>query len=149
MTQLRAPLADMGFKSLYPCARLEDACPIASRSGDWCHQILRTRHAPGVDRLAQIARLDRNHMPMIAHFYQRSPCPAQAPVLTRFLGESKFASEWEACENNAIQGLAFLKKDMLEGHRRRLDDMAVGDRLNAEKREVRKDGRWRAILKDL
>lgn len=103
--KLRQVLTEHKFQVHYPCASGEVACPVEGRirdedKEDWCHQVLREVHHPSIERIGQMARMDRKVQPYIAHVYEldgKSHREEGTARFVRFLSESKFAFNWEVC----------------------------------------------------
>jgi SAM-dependent methyltransferase len=102
--RFRKGMAGRGFQSLYPCANLSMLCPFQLREDanatGWCHQVLRGSHEHAVERLSQLAGLDRKIMPFIGHIYRRQPQPPKRlgrASFVRFLAKDKHSFSWEVC----------------------------------------------------
>lgn len=141
MLNLRKDLAERSFQIHYPCASLEFDCPAAGRilgtgdkqKEDWCHQVLREVPHPSIERIGQMARMDRKVQPYMSHVYeldgnnQRSEGTAR---FVRFLTESKFAFNWEVCLiRNGIQTIVefeVLKKNMNKRAQKEFKKLSIG-----------------------
>lgn len=131
LKKLREALLD-SYEILYPCPS-SSACP-----NEWCHQVLRTSHDQSVERLSQLASLDRKIMPMTAHVYRRRQNTETRPKATiiRFINETKFSFEYEVCffeegENkNAV--IEIQKKQLSKEQEKAFKHSNVGDHIRFE-----------------
>lgn len=97
MLKLRQRFIQENWQIVYPCLQ-SGPCPLSA--SDWCHQYLRVRHEPDVERLTQLAHKDRRNLPVIVHVYRRgtpSAAPADLARLVRVHAPTKFSHEWEVC----------------------------------------------------
>ena len=103
MMTLREKFKENNYHCVYPCPSIKMDCPIKKRidSGqeDWCHQVWRGTHDANVERLGQMAKIDRKAMAMIAHLYTLKDYDIELPSarFVRYLNESKHAFTWEVC----------------------------------------------------
>ena len=132
LKKLRSELLD-SYDILYPCPG-NAGCP-----ADWCHQVLRTTHDTSIERLSQLASLDRKILPMTAHVYRRKARVAikNSPVTIRFLNETKFSFEYEVCmqnenEQNRNVVIEIQKKHLSKSEEKQLKNSDVGVRLDFE-----------------
>ncbi len=151
LLKLRNYFHELGFNSIYPCAHLSKACPFETED-NWCHQIVRTTLPSELSRIADLCKLNRKQMPMIAHVYSKTDSLNNQKTLVRYKGESKFSWEWLSCqsegEENIIKEFSFFKKNH-KGHfkdeftyKRIFDKLSVGDRPQIEKLNEKSDGKW-------
>lgn len=145
MQKMREKLQQLQYDCLYPCPRGDRACPISKREGDWCHQILRISHSSEIQRLGQLARLDRNQMPLIAHLYSKSlKKEGDDPRLVRYLGQSKFGWSFESCkeqdDKNVLEKIALMKKDFKGQSKKFINQLSVGDSFSYEVQGALNDG---------
>ncbi len=140
--ELRASFKKKGFSSLYPCPSLELDCPVKKRvdegKEDWCHQVWRGTHDPGVERLGQLAKIDRKAMPMIIHLYSREVIDnnkVEARFI-RYINESKYAFTWEVCllEENTLKVCQFeiMKKSLNKADQKQFKKLSVGQNFTFE-----------------
>lgn len=132
--KLRSELLASGFVPLYPC-RLAASCPLEAVD-DWCHQVLRMTHESQIERISQLAQLDRKIMPFIAHIYRKAqaikPLETSNAHFLRFLNETKFSFLWQVCLASPEGGLTttkfeILKKDYPKSLLKRLERASVGE----------------------
>lgn len=132
--KLRADLLASGFAPLYPCP-LAASCPL-EKVDDWCHQVLRMTHEPQIERISQLAQLDRKIMPFIAHIYRKaaalSPLETANAHFLRFLNETKFSFLWQVCVSTSDGKLTttkfeIMKKDYPKSLIKRLERASVGE----------------------
>ncbi|MBK25026.1 MAG: hypothetical protein CME70_13595 [Halobacteriovorax sp.] len=125
--KMREELKERKYQVHYPCASLELECPVKNRRigtgdnerDDWCHQVLREVPHPSIERLGQMAKMDRKVQPYIAHVYELDGVNKRAQKtarFVRFLNESKHSFSWEVClfENDQQEIVEFeiIKKSM-------------------------------------
>ncbi len=87
-----------GYGTLYPCLNSDCSCPMEG-SSNWCHQVIIGSHHSSIERISQMAQLDRRSMPMIAHLYKKdyTGVVQDKGRLIRILTETKFSFEIELC----------------------------------------------------
>ncbi len=140
--ELRTSFKKKKFFSFYPCPSLELDCPVQKRveqgKEDWCHQVWRGTHDHDVERLGQLAKIDRKVMPMIVHLYGRvaiSEVKTQARFI-RYLNESKYAFMWEVCllEANELRICQFeiMKKTLSKSDQKVFKKLSVGQNFQYE-----------------
>lgn len=127
LKKLRAFVLDH-YEALYPCPA-SSACP-----ADWCHQVLRMAHDPSIERLSQLASLDRKILPMTAHLYRRKKTSPQFdPTLIQYITETKFSFEYEACcaaaPMNELKHIELQKKELGKLREKQFKRADVGERL--------------------
>ncbi len=128
------------YEALYPCPS-SAACP-----SDWCHQVLRISHDPSIERLSQLVSLDRKILPMTAHLYRRrkqasaTSSSTSAPTLVRYLTETKFSFEYEACiaedNKNVIRTVEIQKRQLDKTLVKTFKHLNVGERIDFEVEKV-------------
>lgn len=143
LTKLRDYLLKNDFKIKYPCLS-QSGCPFAPVGAmietDWCHQVLRTTHDLSVERLCQLAKLDRKILPMIAHVYaaeKNQKIVENTEVLearvVQFLQENKFAFEYRVCclieGEHKVLFCSLAKKNLSKVQKRVLKKASVGVKL--------------------
>lgn len=98
---LRELLLGEGYRVLYPCLQ-GGSCPLKDgHENEWCHQVIHTSLPPEVARLAQILKLNRHELPMMAHAYSRvvetKPYKELQGRILRVRKETKHSLEWDLC----------------------------------------------------
>lgn len=149
---LREDLLANQYQILYPCLS-QATCPM--KTDDWCHQVVRTTHSPEVERLGQMAKLDRKIMPMILHVYKKSSMrlsPEITPDQTiicrtiRFLNETKFSFIYQVCveeqQENQLIHVELMKKAMTKSQIKEFQQADLGIELKL-KFEKMVAGNWR------
>lgn len=134
LLELRASLKAQSFEIHYPCCAIEYECPISKKAeADWCHQVLREVPHPSIERIGQIAKMDRKIQPYIAHVYEldgKNLRDTQSARFVRFLNESKYSFNWEVCLNdNGTQSLVEFeipKKDLKKRKQKKFKKLSVG-----------------------
>jgi ribosomal protein RSM22 (predicted rRNA methylase) len=128
LKKLRASLLD-SYDVLYPCPS-SAGCP-----SSWCHQVLRTSHEQSVERLSQLASLDRKILPMTAHVYRRKNNlpPSNLATIIRFMNETKFSFEYEVCTfedgKNKNVVVEIQKKHLDKKTEKKFKHMNVGEKI--------------------
>jgi hypothetical protein len=117
------------FSILYPCTG-QGECPV--KGSDWCHQYVKVTHDHEIERLCQLAHLDRRSMPLIAHVYHnKSVQENKSPVIFRKYEKQKFAQTFEVClPNNTIQIVEVLFKGLDKSTKRELQRKQVGETIS-------------------
>lgn len=128
--KMRSGLIALGLNPIYPCST-STACPLERRD-DWCHQVLRMTHDPAIERLSQLASLDRKIMPLIAQVYQRQGVSQVSAHFLRFLVETKFSFMWQVCLHNIegeleVRSFEIMKRDYPKKFVKRLQQASVGE----------------------
>lgn len=136
--QLREKLIQEGHFPLYPCPT-NAACPLQGVD-DWCHQVLRMTHESELERISQMAQLDRKIMPFIGHVYAKrklvKAVSASAHFL-RFLNETKYSFLWQVCLKNEegkliLEKFEIMKKDYPKSVVKILERASVGESFRFE-----------------
>ena len=152
---LRAELKERTFEVHYPCASLEHACPVEGRikedREDWCHQVLREVPHPSIERIGQMAKMDRKVQPYIAHVYELGGSNRRAEStarFVRFLNESKFAFNWEVCliinGKQAIFEFEIPKKNLDKRTQKLFKKLSIGHEMTYSVLKNLKDNKIRA-----
>tara|TARA_Y100000780_G_scaffold159130_1_gene144195 strand:+ start:75438 stop:76544 length:1107 start_codon:yes stop_codon:yes gene_type:complete len=144
---------------LFPCPSLDLACPVKVRlekedkyKDDWCHQVWRGTHDQSIERLGQLAKIDRKVMPMITHLYASNKERVLDDSYTkarfiRFLNESKHAFLWEVCllENSEQKICQFEipKKTMSKKEAKEFKKLSVGASFDYEQLKEINDHHYR------
>lgn len=126
MLSIRNHLLNDKFNVLYPCPE-PLKCPMEGTS-DWCHQFIHVRQDPEIERISQMAKLDRKLLPLTVQAYSRTftySNPHERVV--RVLAETKFSHEWEVCHNNELQHYQLMKRDMSKADSRALSSLLFGE----------------------
>ncbi|MCF8060184.1 MAG: small ribosomal subunit Rsm22 family protein [Bacteriovoracaceae bacterium] len=157
LMELRPWLVKEGFDCNYPCPDMVQMCPVNKRvqAGleDWCHQVWRGTHGPEVERIGQMAKLDRKAMAFIGHLYQKksdSSGSLKSKVDARFiryLNESKHAYLWEVCllhdDELQIKTFEIPKKSMNKEMSKSFKKLSVGQNFSYQLVKELGDGSWR------
>lgn len=132
LKKLREALLDR-YDVLYPCPS-NSGCP-----NHWCHQVLRMSHDPSVEKLSQLASLDRKIMPMTAHVYRKKRIglnDINEATIIRFINETKFSFEYEVClyENsqNRNRVIEIQKKQLSKQLEKHFKNLSVGEKISFE-----------------
>lgn len=142
MLTIRDELIKKNYNILYPCPTSE-TCPLKGSAEDWCHQYIQVKQDSEVERLSQIARKDRRHLPLIVHAFSKtfkSTNPTSRVI--RVLPETKFSYEWEACELNQLKHYQIMKRGMSKATLNVLSETLAGAALETEvEKELEKSKR--------
>lgn len=131
LKKLRMAMLDH-YDVLYPCPA-SSACP-----SEWCHQVLRTSHEADVERLSQLASLDRKILPMAAHIYRRKKSTSVLNEATtiRYINETKFSFEYEVCHlengSNKNDVIEIQKKQLSKEQEKHFKNADVGEKISFE-----------------
>jgi len=153
ISDIRSWLASEDYECFYPCPSIKLECPVAARVSagidDWCHQVWRGTHDDQVERLGQMAKIDRKAMAFIGHFYGRSVVHGEIPEVRfiRFLNESKHSFEWEVCllKEEGLRLLVFEipKRSLTKLEQKLMKKISVGDNFSFDIIKKLSDVRWR------
>ncbi len=150
----RQELLSQAFSINYPCLS-QSACPMLSRPDDWCHQVLQLTHPPDVERLCQMASLDRRHLPLIAFCFSKS-APSQVVISARYLQmveENKFCFILAVCQEEAGQLIyrhfELLKRYLDNKSVKALRALSIGSTLEFECEKILTQDKWRVKIKKL
>ena len=116
MLLVRERIIKFGYKQEFPCL-IEVPCPMSE--DDWCHQVLKTTHSDELERLSQLAGLDRKSMPMISHIFIRSDKLEKkknldGARLVQIVDENKFAFNCTCCRPSSLNELDLIKLELLK-----------------------------------
>jgi hypothetical protein len=127
---IRRGMGQRGYASHFPCPSLNYSCPLEKKKDDdWCHQIIHVTHDQEIERISQMAKLDRRTLPFIAHLYElEGQCekPSNSGRLIRIIKETKFSYIWELClqdENLKNIKVELLKKTI---DKKKIKKLSVG-----------------------
>lgn len=154
MMELRSGFKNKNFSCLYPCPSIDLDCPVKKRvdagEQDWCHQVWRGTHGAKVERLGQLAKIDRKAMPMIIHLYANTmaePSVVTTARFVRYLNESKYAFTWEVCllEEGKLRLCQFeiMKKSLEKKDKKSFKKLSVGQNFSFEVEKVLSAERYR------
>lgn len=128
LKRLRSSILE-SYDVLYPCPS-SAGCP-----SSWCHQVLRTSHDHSIERLSQLASLDRKILPMTAHVYRRKNNlpPSNLATIIRYLNETKFSFEYEVCtfenDKNVNVVVEIQKKHLDKQTEKKFKNLNVGEKI--------------------
>ncbi len=131
MLKIRNHLLKKSFHVLYPCPK-PLACPMEG-TADWCHQFIHVRQDPEIERISQMAKLDRKLLPLTVQAFSRTfsyENPEERVV--RVLPETKFSHEWEVCHDNELQHYQLMKRDFSKEDSRALSSLLAGEAVVTE-----------------
>jgi hypothetical protein len=153
LMQLRGHLKNDQFEGLYPCPSGLSNCPMLEIEGEWCHQVLRMIHRPGVERLCQMAQMDRKIQPFTGHIYKRGTAVRKelGARFIRFKGENKHAFDWQVCLGAPHQVLDFEipKKSLSKREQKEFKKLSVGLGVNYKVIKKLSDTKWRVEITQL
>ena len=159
MMALRADFKKNDFECLYPCPSLKYECPVKKRVDegreDWCHQVWRGTHDMTVERIGQMAKIDRKAMPMIAHLYAKDAKEKKLKEsnevrFIRYLNESKHAFTWEVClleeDNQKVCVFEIAKRSLSKSDQKYFKKMSVGENFKYELIKKISDEHYRVAI---
>lgn len=131
---IRDWLISKQYNIQYPCPS-NGHCPAQKIEGEWCHQYLKIKHDPDVERLCQLVRKDRRMLPQTIHYYNRLKSDFRDSVVQRFRSKQKFGITLDICEEctkdtNSIKCLEILNRKMNKKSIKRLESILAGDRIS-------------------
>jgi len=159
LNMLREDLFKLGYKFIYPCSASSSCCPIKTddiETDDWCHQVIKIVHQDEVERLGQMAKMDRRKMPCLLWALTKNEVKLQdlslpkEAYLQRNLSESKFAFNWICCvdiENkNKLLKFEILKKSLTKSEIKNYKNISTGITFNYELVKVINENCYRVKL---
>lgn len=142
MLKIREALINDEFNVLFPCPQASE-CPLKNSEEDWCHQFIQVQQEPEVERLSQMVRKDRRHLPLIVHAFSKT-FSHQNPTsrVIRVLPETKFSFEWESCELNQLKHYQIMKRGLSKAEVQLLSGVLSGAAVETElEKEMEKSKR--------
>lgn len=91
---IREKMIEFGYQIQYPCTH-SNSCPVVE--GDWCHQYVKVIHDSSIERLCQLAQMDRRNLPIIAHVYTKKNKSIHNAVIMRVLSTTKHMQPFILC----------------------------------------------------
>lgn len=138
--KLRSDLIESGMSVVYPCPSIHE-CP-----NDWCHQVWRGTHDAEVERLCQLAKLDRRTQAMTAHLYTKAKVRDERAIFVRFLNETKFSFEWEVClADGQLKKFQWMKKQLSKSKLKQMQKDSVGLKFEYLLDKKIDENHWRVI----
>lgn len=136
MSQFRDKMIKAGYNIIYPCFS-NKACPILKKKDDWCHQVVKTKLDDSIERISQMAKLDRKTMPAIIHVYTKTNLSErEGGRIIRLVKNVKHAFIWEVCVNEEDEQKVFRveapKKQFKKKELKTLEKMSAGLEINFE-----------------
>jgi ribosomal protein RSM22 (predicted rRNA methylase) len=132
MLKIRDELIAEGFQILFPCPS-SALCPLASSDNDWCHQFIHIKQNSEIERISQLVKKDRRHLPLTVHAFTRRNFATETTVrVIRVFPETKFSFEWEVCELNVVKRYQIMKRGLSRSALKQLEDVLSGASLVVE-----------------
>jgi ribosomal protein RSM22 (predicted rRNA methylase) len=95
--EFRNLMIKQNYNAIFPCSS-NSPCPILEKGlDDWCHQVVKVGLDMDIERLGQMAKLDRKVMPAIIQFYSKDLVVTQGARIIRLYKNLKHAFIWEVC----------------------------------------------------
>lgn len=108
LKKVREALVDYSIQ--YPCPK-PHVCPMSQ--DDWCHQYLFMDFEPELERLMQMASIDRKLSPVCFHVYSKINLNiTRSARLVRYYKESKHAIYWQVCVDNKLYDFEVAKRGL-------------------------------------
>lgn len=131
MLKIRDYLIAQNFNVLYPCPK-PLPCPMRG-SEDWCHQFIQVKQSDEIERISQMAKLDRKLLPLTVQAFSRTfKTETPAERLVRVFPETKFSFEWEVCHNNELEKYQIMKRDLSKKGVKDLGHILSGEGIETE-----------------
>lgn len=136
MLKIRDYLIAQNFNVLYPCPKPLQ-CPMKGTDGfgpkDWCHQFIQVKQSDEIERISQMAKLDRKLLPLTVQAFSKT-FKSENPTerLVRVLPETKFSFEWEVCHNNDLEKYQIMKRDLSKKEVKDLSHILAGEAIESE-----------------
>lgn len=108
--KLREFLIESGYNLIFPCPD-HSLCPM-SETENWCHFNYYTTYDSDMERICQLAKIDRHTSPVIFFYFSKTikPLSDRRPLI-RLKQETKFSLVYEACSGTSkIDNLVLMKK---------------------------------------
>lgn len=131
MLKIRDYLLAENFNVLYPCPK-PLKCPMKGTE-DWCHQFIQVKQSDEIERISQMAKLDRKLLPLTVQAFSRTfqrENPSER--LVRVFPETKFSFEWEVCHNNELEKYQIMKRDLSKKEVKDLSHILSGEGIVTE-----------------
>ena len=142
MMEVREALIEANYNIHFPCAS-NASCPMAQSESDWCHQYVYVQQESSVARIGQMAKKNRNLLPIIIHAYAKSNLKIQKNRVVRYLRQTKHSFEWQLCvadngetvidtgeQQNKLINVELPKRGMSKKEVKELEQVYAGDSLN-------------------
>ncbi|MFZ8932977.1 MAG: small ribosomal subunit Rsm22 family protein [Bacteriovoracaceae bacterium] len=150
---IRRGMGQRGYCCHFPCPSLNYSCPLEKKKeDDWCHQVIQVTHDQELERISQMAKLDRRTLPFTAHFYELNGQHETSPThgrLIRMIKETKFSYIWELCiqdENLKNIKVELLKKGL---DKKKIKKLATGVEVSFNVLKNLGDGHYRVEVLNL
>ena len=167
MMEIRSILLQSDYDIHFPCPSNAE-CPMAKDTSDWCHQYLYIQQDINVQRLGQMAKKNRNLLPMIIHAYAKNEFrtrPTNASLadsqyqtgrVVRYLRQTKHSFEWQLCmaengnipenDSNHLMTVELPKRGLSKKDVKQLEQIYAGDLLNYQVVRTIEEGKVRIDL---
>lgn len=149
----RERLISLDFNCLYPCPS-NNLCPLSDLN-DWCHQYIKVKHDPEIERLTQLSTKNRKWLPLTIGLYakdQFNKWQNHDARLIRTYPSTKFSFEWDVCrlsDNiNQTQHFQLMKRHMSKQFLKQLDEILAGAQIKFELDKNLSDNKARITLRD-
>lgn len=136
---LRDQILATGLHMNYPCPS-EGNCPMGPE--DWCHQYIYVKQDEEVARISQMAKKNRNLLPLTIHAYTREKAEKSSKRVIRYLQETKHSYEYQTCEfeaDNTLKRIQVTKREMSKSEIKNFKGIYAGDSIRYEVLKELKD----------
>lgn len=132
MLKIRNALMDSGYQVLFPCPK-QEACPMQGQDTDWCHQFIQVKQEAEIERISQMAKLDRKLLPLTVQAFSKTfKVENPSERLVRVFEETKFSFEWEVCHDNKIEFYQVMKRNLSRQQTKEVGLIKAGAPVNTE-----------------
>ena len=94
-------LMSRGYIVNYPCRGAESICPMIG-TDDWCHQIVNSDLSVELQRLSQMAAIDRRRMPVVMRVYSKHSHNQNGSLIFQELGVNKHSLRYKICNESRV-----------------------------------------------
>lgn len=129
--KLRSILVKEDYNCLYPCPN-NNPCPLEGLD-DWCHQYLKVKHDPEIERLTQLSHKNRKWLPQTIGLYAKeetSKWSTNEGRIVRTYPSTKFSLEWDICSTingrNKLEHFQVMKRGLKKSYIKELDNVLAG-----------------------
>lgn len=138
LRQVRSQLLEEGYFVQYPCTG-QGECPMSE--DDWCHQFIKVVHDQSIERLCQLAKLDRRTLPLTAHVYTKKRYDQKDAVIVSSYPRSKHMQQFDLCTNeNQLIKFEAAFRGISKSESKELQNKLAGEQLNMEvTKEIKPD----------
>lgn len=146
LIKLRDEILSRNFNMIYPCP---SAGPCPMSESDWCHQYVYVKQDEEIARISQMAKKNRNLLPLTIHAYTKESTKVSEKRVVRYLQETKHSYEYQTCEFdnvNSLKNVQVTKRGMSKKEIKEFKKIYAGDSISYELLKELKDSTLRVKL---